>query len=581
MISWVTRVQAGVKHVLAQTRLGNGICLTALGLLATAVPAAAEQFGDFTYEKTAAEVTITGYTGSGGVVVITNEIDFLPVTSIGDSAFYGCSGLTDVTLPDSVTNLGSYAFQSCVSLTNAMIGVLSIGEGAFADCASLATVMLGTNVASLGHSAFSGCATLASVTVPVGVTNIGDSAFESCTSLTNVTIGAKVAQIGAFVFAWCPRLIGITVDALNPFYCSVDGIVFDKSLTRLVQCPGARTGDYTVSNSVCSVGSGAFYSCTNLGSVTIPHSVTNIGSSAFSRCSGLTAISVAVSNSYYSSVDGVLFDKGQTLLLQCPGSKAGDYTVSNSVTGIGGAAFAFCSALTGVTLPDSVASIERSAFNNCTGLVTLWIGSGVTNIGSSAFNNCRSLTEVTIPGSVTSVGTYAFSSCRSLTRVTIPSSVTSLGRNAFRYCLSLTSVTIPGSVTSIGSDAFDGCSGLTIVYFKGDAPSLGLSVFPSGNPATVFYLPGTTGWGTKFGGRPTALWRPQIQGDATFGVQANHFGFCITNAGSPVVVVEACTDLSASDWTPVGTNTLTGGTASFVDPAWTNHPARFYRLSMP
>jgi hypothetical protein len=188
----------------------------------------------------------------------------------------------------------------------------------------------------------------------------------------------------------------------------------------------------------------------------------------------------------------------------------------------------------------------------------------------------------TIPNSVTSIGNAAFQFCTSLTSVTIPSSVTSIGFAAFDSCLSLTSVTIPNSVTNIGNSAFSSCTNLTGVYFQGNAPSVGEYVLFDANNATVYYVPGTTGWGTTFAGRPAVLWNPLVQtGDASFGVRTNRFGLTITGASNLVLVVEAATNLANPAWIPVGTNTLTGGSSYFSDPEWTNHPARFYRLRQP
>jgi len=291
----------------------------------------------------------------------------------------------------------------------------------------------------------------------------------------------------------------------------------------------------SIPNSVTSIGDSAFNYCTSLASVTIGSGVTNIGFFAFSSCTSLSAITVDALNSVYSSVDGVLFNKSQTVLIIFPGDKAGNYTIPNSVTSIGNYAFA----------------------------------------GSS-------LTSVTIPNNVTSIGDFAFSGCTILTKVRIGNGVTSIGSQAFRSCASLTSVTIPTSVTGIGGFAFASCTSLTGVYFKGNAPSVGPFVFINANNVIVYYLPGTTGWGATFAGRPAVLWNPLVQtGDASFGVRTNRFGFTITGASNLVIVVEASTSLANPAWIPVGTNILTGGSSYFSDAQWTNQPARFYRLRQP
>ena len=128
-----------------------------------------------------------------------------------------------------------------------------------------------------------------------------------------------------------------------------------------------------------------------------------------------------------------------------------------------------------------------------------------------------------------------------------------------------------------------------MVYFEGNAHRVwirglgggatGSGAFEGADQATLYYLPGSTGWGPTFDGRPTALWLPRVEtGDTRFGVRTNHFGFTITWARDKVVVVEACTDLADPVWSPVSTHTLTGGTATFTDPDWAQNPARFYRV---
>jgi hypothetical protein len=218
-------------------------------------------------------------------------------------------------------------------------------------------------------------------------------------------------------------------------------------------------------------------------------------------------------------------------------------------------------------------------------LTSVTIPDSVTSILSSTFSGCTSLTNVTIPDNVTTIGDWAFSSCINLTDILIPNSVTTIGGWGFYGCTSLTNVTIGDGLASIGWSAFEGCTNLTEVYFAGNAPNLESSVFLNDNGAVVYYLPGTSGWETMFGDRPTALWllpNPLIlQDNSSFGLRTNRFGFIISWATNTSVVVEASTDLANSNWSRLATNTLTGGWSYFSDPQWTNHQARFYRIRSP
>jgi len=190
----------------------------------------------------------------------------------------------------------------------------------------------------------------------------------------------------------------------------------------------------TLGNSLTNIGTATFVNCTSLTSVTIPSSVITIGDRPFDNCSSLTSIIVDTSNSNYSSLNGVLFNKLQTTLIQYPGGKSGSYTIPSSVTSIGIAAFQNCLLLTNsITIPNSVTSIGSSVFANCSGLtsVTLPTNPLFTTIGISTFQGCSGLTSITIPSSVTSIGIFAFSNCTSLPSITIPNSVISIGNNAF------------------------------------------------------------------------------------------------------------------------------------------------------
>jgi hypothetical protein len=414
----------------------------------------------------------------------------------------------------------------------------------------------GLPVTSIGDFAFDGCNSLTSVTIGNGVSSIGNAAFYLCTSLTTITIPNSVTNLGNDAFAGCTSLTGITVDASNPVYSSLDGVLFNKSQTTLIQCPGGKAGSYSIPISVTNVGDSAF-DCPSLTSVTIPDGVTSIGNSAFDSCGSLTSL-----------------------------------TIPDSVTSIGYYAFASCSSLTNITIGNGLTSIATAAFEHCTKLASVTIGDSVSSIANEAFWDCPSLTSVTFGNGLISIGDSALGGCHSLASVTIPDSVTSIGIGAFNGCWSLTNVTAGTSVTSIGPSAFYNCTRLTSVYFRGNAPSLGGAVFDYwdmgyqvSDPVTSYYLPGTTGWASMFGGRPAALWLlpyPTILSNGSgFGVQTNGFGFIISWATNIPVVVEASTNLADHTWSPVATNTLTGGSSYFSDPQWANYPARFYRLRQP
>jgi hypothetical protein len=226
------------------------------------------------------------------------------------------------------------------------------------------------------------------------------------------------------------------------------------------QLPQARTNliGVTIPASVTTIGQNAFKGCSALTSVTIPASVTSIGQSVFQDCFGLTSISVDTGNTSYSSVDGVLFNKLQTTLVEFPPGKSTSYTIPNSVTTIGTNAFINVNGLTSVTIGSSVTIIGTNAFQSCNNLstVTFISNSTLISIGHQAFQTCPDLTSITLPISVTTIGTNSFQNCSGLTSIIIPNSVTTIGSNAFESCSFLASVTFTptSTLTNIGANAF-------------------------------------------------------------------------------------------------------------------------------
>ena len=378
-----------------------------------------------------------------GSITHFDELEFFEgVTSIGSSAFYGCTSLTSIKIPSGVTSIGSSAFVRCSSLTSIEIpsGMTRIEESVFSGCSSLASIKIPSSVTRIDRYAFASCSSLTNIKIPSGVTRIEESVFSGCSSLTSIEIPSSVTSIGTTAFYSCSSLTNIKIPS-----------------------------------SVTSIGRSAFSGCSSLASIEIPSSVTSIEYSAFSGCSNIQSIVVAEGNNIYDSRDrcnAIIRTTSNELIV---GSK--NTVIPSSVTSIGFSAFSDYSSLTNIEIPSSVTSIGRSAFSGCSSLTSIKIPSGVTSIGSSAFASCSSLTSIEIPSGMTRIEESVFSQCSSLTSIEIPSSVTSIGRSAFYGCTSLTSIKIPSGVTSIGSSAFSGCSSLTSIEIPSSVTSIEASVF--------------------------------------------------------------------------------------------------------
>ena len=427
--------------------------------------------GDYKYTvKTDSSIEISGYTGNADTVVIPSEIDGRKVTSIADRAFWNCSFLKSVTIPNSVTSIGKQVFGYCNNLA-------SVNADNNLIYSSIDGVLFDKNRKTL--ICYPAGKTAIEYTIPDGVTAVRADAFYRCNKLLSVNIPSSVANIEDGCFSFLRNLQSINAERSSSSYLSIDGVLFDKSAKTLIRYPSGKTGSaYSIPNSVSVIGYDAFYDCVKLTSVNIPNGVTNIQDEAFADCESLPSIAIPDS---VTSIGGGSFRNCNSLETA---------TLGKGLKSIGDNAFSSCVKLAGIKIPDSVTSIGSSAFSFCDSLESVNIHNGVTNIGSMTFMRCVSLKSITIPDSVTEINNFAFDGCTALvsatlgknlkrigesvfincgklTSVNIPYGVNIIDYNAFKNCSSLTSITIPSSVKKIEAYAFDGCDNLTIYGYSG------------------------------------------------------------------------------------------------------------------
>ena len=371
-------------------------------------------------ETEAAAVTNLGTVFKSNKSITTfNELQyFTGLTSIGDYAFYYCTALKSVKIPNSVT---------------------SFGFDAFYYCSSLSSITIPNGVTTFGNYSFSNCSGLTSITFPNSLTSIGYRAFNNCSSLTSISIPSSVTSIDTYAFGKCSGLSSITVASGNTVFDSrnnCNAIIKKSNNSLILGCKNT-----IIPTSVTSIGSNAFYGCSNLSYISIPNSVTSIGSNAFESCSSLASI-----------------------------------TIPSSVISIGSYSFSYCSNLSSITVANG--NTVYDSHNNCNAIIT--------KSDNSLFIGCK---NTVIPSDVTSIRTNAFYGCTGLSSIIIPDNITTIGGSAFYNCSSLSSISLPNSITGIGNSAFSACYNLVTVKAENPIPvSITQNVF-SNRKNAILYVP--------------------------------------------------------------------------------------------
>ncbi|MBR6715177.1 MAG: leucine-rich repeat protein [Prevotella sp.] len=433
-----------------------------------------------------------------GDVVIPATVNGYNIVSISVFAFYHCSNLLSVEIPNSVTSIGIYAFSGCSVLESVNIpedsNLKEIGSYAFESCEHLSSINIPRNVKDIGGWAFRNCKQLSSVIFHEGCYCVLDcEQFDGCDMLTQLTIpkGVKFSSgmgaanitsvtllegrdlLSTMAFYNCQKLSSVKLPQSLKYIgkqafwnCkSLKTIEIPNSVTTIADMSFWQSGimEIIIPASVKTIGEGAFSNCMSLESIDIPNSVEKIGEGAFKTCHRLTSIKIP--NSVTTINKFTFFDCVRLKTIEIP----------NSVTSIGEQAFYGCVNLTSIEIPNSVTSIGEKAFYKCSRLSSIVVQNGNSKYDSR--NNCNALIQTDnneliygckntiIPNGIKIIGNGAFYNC-GITSVEIPNSVTTIGEQAFDGCYNLTSIEIPNSVTSIGEKAFYGCSSLSSIIVQ-------------------------------------------------------------------------------------------------------------------
>lgn len=390
-----------------------------------------------------------------------------------DKAFNYCSSLTEITLPSRITEFTANTIASCYALTSIDI----VGEGGLYSakgeegrkvlCTADGTTLIfcpqgmageftiPSGIETIGEESFSGCKDLRKVIIPGYVTTIAKNAFKGNSGITDVVMEeeGQPLTICEAAFYNCSSLTKITLPA-RLVKLEVNAFGGTSSLTKVtINALGTSAGegedpavDFAVGAFVTKDNKNSYVTDVTLGDHVPYFDIPGVLGKK------LQNIYVSDTNPHYTSVDGVLFDKGVTKVAFYPIERVGDYALPETVVEIGAGAFQGRTELTGITIGKNVKSIGDSAFDGCTKLATVTFADGGTaelTIGDYTFQSCTALTAISLPTRLKSIGTRAFASCGELVTIALPEGLTKIGQAAFLYCSSLTSVSLPSTLEEI------------------------------------------------------------------------------------------------------------------------------------
>ena len=506
-----------------------------------------------------------------------------------NNIYYNIKSTTEVEVTYKDTNYNSYSgditIPATVTDSGTTYSVTSIGSSAFQGCSSLTSVTIGNSVTSIGEKAFYGCSGLTSVTIPESVRGIKNYAFDGCYGLTAVYISD--------IAAWC-QIAFVSSDS-NPlayaghlYLAGVElkNLTIPNSVTAIRKYAFLQFDNLTsvtIPNSVRSIENYAFHGCDGLTSVTIGNGVTSIGEEAFSFCSGLTSITIgngvsSIGNRAFYGCYGLTAVHISDIAAWC---QIGFVSSNSNPLAYAGHLYLAGVELKNLTIPNSVTAISKYAFSDCTGLTSVYIHNSVGNIGDWAFKGCSGLTSITMVGSTEGrldIGKFAFTGCSGLTSITFPRKVYLIDRCAFSQCTGLTSVTMeketPPYLGTYG-DAFTNIGPNCVLYV------------PTPKAAQLYT---SSDWGQFFGGGikslttwPTTTTFPQTSYSVTYGssftAPTATVKYGSTTVTSPAVTYASSNTAVATVNSSTGAVTLKGGGTTTITATYAGDEAAGYSSS--